>query len=291
MKTAISVIIVTKNRPEKLLNCIKSLSQNDFYPFEIIVIDQSKTISNINHVIKNNHYAFQFKHIHSKKIGKSKGLNEAISLSISPILAFTDDDCVVDKNWLQNIYKIFQKDKKIVGIFGRTLPYQPQKHKGLTCPCTFDHKIACHITKPCKHWEEIGFGNNMAWRKSFFDKYGKFKEWLGPGSIGNGAEDAEIALRALINKQTIFFNPKMLVKHDKWLTREAMHKQELSYACGEIACYGYLAKKNIDIGKKILKNNLINNYNQLIHLNKLTDLKEFLKKIYFQIKGFLIGFF
>lgn len=256
-KFKISIIIITKNRQKKLINCLDALLANTFKSMELIIVDQSDK--------KNNHVLLkqkldQFQHalyIHSKQTGKSKGLNLAIRSSTSALLAFTDDDCLPNKNWVENIVKTFNQNKKIMGVYGRTLPYQPKKSEGLICPSTFDRAKSKYIKEPCKHWEEIGFGNNMAWRKSFFEKFGVFKEWLGPGSIGNNAEDAEISLRALINKQTIFYNPKMLVHHDKWQTKKEHKKQELSYICGENACYGYLAFSGYKIGKEVIKENLI----------------------------------
>lgn len=252
----VSIVIVTKNRQKKLVNCLDALLKNNFKNAQLIIVDQSDE-KNKQVLLKQKLNQFQdVLYINSKKTGKSKGLNLAIQNSTSPLLAFTDDDCIPNKDWIENIIKTFNQNEKITGIYGRTLPYQPKKNKGLICPSIFDKANAKYIKKPCKHWEEIGFGNNMAWRKSFFDKYGLFKEWLGPGSIGSNAEDAEISLRALINKKILFFEPKMLIEHDKWLTEKEMRKQELSYDCGEIACYGYLALNGCKIGKKVLKNNL-----------------------------------
>lgn len=256
-KPKISIIIITKNRQSKLKNCLRAISKNTFQEFELIVIDQSDKNKNpdqfSSYFRKNKNLIY----IKSATTGKSKGLNLAIKKSASPIIAFTDDDCLPHKEWIKNIVKNFEKDKKIAGLYGRTLPYQPKQNKELVCPSTFDKKESKYIRKPCKHWENIGFGNNMAWKKSFFNKYGLFKEWLGPGSIGKGAEDAEIALRALTNQQVIFYNPEMLVYHDNWQTKKENQKQELSYICGETACYGYFGMLGYEIGRKVIKENLI----------------------------------
>lgn len=290
-KAEISVIVITKNRPVELRACLISLKKSTFVNFELIVIDQSqgkKIDKSLYSVLRK---FSKTKYFHSKQSGKSRGLNLAIKLSSTSNLAFCDDDCLPDANWLKNVVETFEKNPKITGVFGRTLPYQPKKHKGLICPSTFDHRIEHYTTVPCEHWEKIGFGNNMAWRKSFFEKHGFFKEWLGPGSIGSNAEDAEIALRALINKQVLFFNPKMIVFHNKWQNNQEYQEQMLSYVCGEMACYGYLAKKNIELGKKILANNFISSKNWLLHVNDFADLRNLSKKICFQIRGLLVGFF
>lgn len=89
------------------------------------------------------------------------------------------------------------------------------------------------------HDKYIGFGNNMAVRKSVFDNLGGFRQWLGAGSVGKSAEDAEFAQRILIAGKTILYQPDIRIYHNKWLTSAAMKYQNLSYDCGEMACYGY----------------------------------------------------
>lgn len=290
-KAEVSVIIITKNRPVELRAFLISLKKSTFVNFELIIVDQSKEKRIDKSLYKVLHKFPKTKYFHSKQSGKSRGLNLAIKLSSTSNLAFSDDDCLPDANWLKNVVETFEKNPKITGVFGRTLPYQPEKHKGLTCPSTFDRKIEHYVTAPCKHWEKIGFGNNMAWKKSFFEKYGLFKEWLGPGSIGSNAEDAEIALRALTNKQVLFFNPKMIVFHNKWLNNQEYQKQMLSYVCGEMACYGYLAKNNISLGKKVIANNFVSSKSRLLHVNNFADLRSLSKRLCFQIRGFFVGFF
>lgn len=298
MSADISLIIVSKDRPEQLIKCLRSLKKSSFKNFELIIVDQSKgeeQNDSFKQILKNfNHPKF----IHSKQTGKSRGLNQAIDISSAPILAFTDDDCLADKKWLQTIFESFKKDKKITGLFGRTIPYQAKKHNHLICPSTFNQKELRLIDSPRKHWEEIGFGNNMAFRKNFFTKFGKFKEWLGPGSIGSNAEDAEIAQKALINKQIILFNPDAVVSHNKWLNKEQDKKQMLSYICGEMACYGYLALNGHQIGKEIISNNLKRNLLESKRIIKsilkfefksLEDAHQFIRSIFAQTRGLIVA--
>jgi GT2 family glycosyltransferase len=283
MKYSVSVIIATKDRADHLLNCLTSLKKSSFTNFELIIVDQSDN-KKINKPIEDILKFFpRVKYLRSNRTGKSKGLNEAIAFSSASLLAFTDDDCLVDKNWLKTIFETFQKEKKIVGLFGRTNPHQPIKHKGLTCPSTFDHRESKYISQPCKHWEEIGFGNNMAWRRSFFQELGLFKEWLGPGSIGSNAEDAEIALRALINGKMLLFEPKMRIAHNKWLNKKELQKLELSYLCGEMACYGYLSFLGDKTSKDVLRKNLS---------NSLFDFKkDFLLRNAIKLRGSLVAIY
>ena len=156
--------------------------------------------------------------MHMKQKGKTRALNTGIKAARGNICAFTDDDCIPDTKWLENIVHIFRTNPMISGVFGKTLPYRPNLHPNLICPCTFNKPQKRIITKPHRHWEDIGFGNNMAFKKATLEKIGLFKTWLGPGSVGSNCEDGELAQRALIRGYSIGYNPHMIVYHNKWLT-------------------------------------------------------------------------
>lgn len=268
----VSVIIITRNRKEKLLQCINALSKNTVKNFEVIIIDQSDQPLN-----ENSHKSLKkLPNLHLvpyKKKGKCNGLNYAIEISSSTLLAFTDDDCVPDINWIKNIVSCFNKNFEISGVFGIVNPFQPEKNKNSYCPCTFENinPDAHFISKPTNHWKNIGFGNNMAFRKKTFKEIGEFKTWLGPGSIGQGAEDADIALRALISKKILFYDPNIIVFHDKWLDENEKRKQDLTYLLGEIACYGHLSIQGHSFAKKVIKENL----NSIMYLEPVAIIRSF----------------
>lgn len=294
----ISVIVVTRNRPENLKKCLDSLNKSSI-KFEVVVVDQSDeklSIKNRNQVKK---YKF-VKYKHQSLRGKTKGLNLGIILAKSPILAFTDDDCIVSEKWIENIKRRFYKNPQIVGLFGRTLPYMPQLHKNLFCPSTFDHSKASLINKPVNHWEKIGFGNNMAFRKTFFLRYGNFKEWLGPGSIGSNAEDGEISLRALTNGEQLYFEPKAMVYHDRFLNMDEYKSQTLSYIQGEMACYCYYARFGHRFAKRVVANDFnfikddvvrIKYLIKSFRLHKLEEIWWIVSKIHARLSGYLVSLF
>lgn len=294
----ISVLIPTRNRPEKLKDCLNSVLVNKFRTFEIIVVDQSSDSSTEKAV----------KHINSKKViyirmkarGKSKALNLGLKKTSGEIIAFTDDDCVVSKTWLKNIFLSFQKNKDIIGLFGKILPFEPRLNRGKICPCTFLKKTETIIEKPCLHWKNIGFGGNMSFRKNVFEKVGNFREWLGPGSCGLAAVDAEFALRVLLCDFKILYNPHIRIYHNCWLSSNDIEKKALFYSCGEVACYGYFAFKGLEFGKVVLKDNFNFSLRKLkVGLKSLILFKKHargliknsLLELFFKLRGFMVGFY
>jgi len=294
----ISIIISTRNRHNDILNCLNSILANNYKEFEIIVIDQGDTDKTERIIKKINNPLIKYWR-HGVK-GLSKGRNFGIKSSSGEIIAFTDDDCLVDKNWLRDILFSFHKNKNIVGVFGKVLPYRQYLNKSKICPCIFLNNKKRIIDDPDLHWENIGFGNNMAFKRKIFNNLGGFSEWLGLGSIGNSAEDAEFALRALSKNYKILYNPKIKVWHNRWVKGRELKKQKLSYLCGEMACYGYFAFQGKKFAQKIIINNLENRYREsrkaikyLIFFRKksLSPFVFKIKEICFCLRGLLIGFY
>lgn len=265
----ISVIIATKDRPEKLNRCLSSFTHQSEKDFEIVVINQGAHFEIDKTVL---YHLPSYRYIHNSKKGKSKALNVGISHARGSILAFTDDDCIASNTWIHTIKNMFRTHEKISAIFGKTVPFEPNKHIHETCPSIFLKKKMSVITRPCIHYEQVGFGNNMAIRASVFQKVGKFSEWLGPGSIGSNAEDADIILRMLTRNYQILYCPRMLVSHNKWLNAHELYIQGLSYTCGELACYMYYQRLGHTFPRELVLRNFRDSY---------TDCKKYCKAFYY----------
>jgi glycosyltransferase involved in cell wall biosynthesis len=258
----ISVIVCTIGR-KSLYQTIRSIRANSYKDYEILVISQ---LVEIDQKYLKDDKRIRYYHIKSK--GLSQARNFGIQQARGDIICFTDDDCIADKTWLQQIYVTFKKNKGIVGIFGNTLSYKPENNKNKRCPCIFEiHKSILH-KEPCYHSQVIGFGNNMAFKKKVFPYYGSFKNWLGVNAIGSSAEDAEFVLRLLIKGQTIISSNDVVVYHNRWLTVKEWDKQLRQYMCGEMACYGYLAFKGHRFARQIIFMNIRNSFYSCKHLLK-----------------------
>lgn len=293
----ISVIISTRDRLEPLVGCVCSILANSRQPDEILIIDQSKNDELRSNITIRSHPTIKYHH--DCGVGLSRARNIALTIAKGKILIFTDDDCIVAKDWLKDICQSFEDNKNITGVFGQVLPYKPYLHKDKICPCTFQKRRKEFIERPCLHYKNIGFGNNMAFKRGIFGKIGNFKECLGVGSIGLSAEDAEFALRVLLNGYKLLYNPKVKVYHNRWLTKEGFRKQWLSYACGEAACYGYFAFQGHKFAEKVVKKNFKDSFSKMKnYLKSLPKFKKLslseglyiLKELIFRLRGVTVAF-
>jgi glucosyl-dolichyl phosphate glucuronosyltransferase len=116
----ISVIVCTYSRADSikdLLNCLLIQEFNEDY--EVIVVDNNSQ-DNTKQVVGSFEAKFNGRlcYFFEPRQGKPYALNLGIKEARGEILVFTDDDCLVQNDYLSNIYETFQKYGNEVGIVG-----------------------------------------------------------------------------------------------------------------------------------------------------------------------------
>lgn len=243
MKTEISVLIATRNRCKQFAVCIDSVIKSLFRNFEIIIVDQSDDDDTKTYVSSLRSPKIKYFKLSSK--GKSMSLNYGIRKAVGSLIVFTDDDCIVDCKWLQNIHQKFNKYPDIHGLFGCTYPHLPGKHLRQVCAATYVpvkfilHKIDDISDISREMIPGIGLGNNMCIKKKIFSKIGYFKEWLGPGAIGQNGEESEYIFRMLANKLVLATDPEIVVFHNRWINGREARILESQYTHGFVSFASY----------------------------------------------------
>jgi glycosyltransferase involved in cell wall biosynthesis len=211
----LSVLVCTRNRTEKARRAIDSILRNSFADFELLVVDQS-TDGRTRTAVE----AFddpRIRYIEMNATGLAKARNLAIQASYSEIVAFTDDDCICDSDWLASIVAEYDCDPTARGIFGRVLPYG-EIRQDMYCPATMDSTDRRTVDRPTIPTMTLGGGNNMSFKKSVFREIGVFIETLGAGTKMKSGEDTEFVYRALRKRIRFVYSPRPLVYHDNWMT-------------------------------------------------------------------------
>ena len=113
---SISVIIVTLNRAESLKETLTSLVKQSRQPDEVIVVDNGSR-DNTKELTLSFSDRLNIKYIYEGQRGIPYARNTGIRNATTDIIAFIDDDCVADKNWLKYLEIPFIKDPYI-GVVG-----------------------------------------------------------------------------------------------------------------------------------------------------------------------------
>jgi glycosyltransferase involved in cell wall biosynthesis len=229
----ISVIIPTKHRVSEVINCVGSILAQTMVPDEILVVDGSRT----DHLRLELERCFgrtkQIRHIHTEP-GLTRQRNVGIRNSSGDIVIFFDDDLTVDRNYVQEISRIFSSDTdhKIGGVTGNVAVSYPELQRwydrrvfrilqqlfatffflqrrgdgrflpsGLCTIVNDPHKFA---------YVEYVSGCNMAFRREVFNEF-LFDENLYSYMRG---EDEDFSYR-LSRKYQIVYTPYAKVQNDE----------------------------------------------------------------------------
>ena len=196
MVVSCSIVICTYNRVDYLKKSIPALLNLDFSDFEIIIVNDGSTDSTIDYLntLKANS---KIKIINNEKnFGLSLSRNIGIRHAGHDIVAFTDDDCIADKNWLRQLLLGFAQAQ--VGFVIGQVFYRSAKYRGY-----FPERLVQNIGA---QWP---MGANIAYRKTVFKQIGYFEDKF--FRVGN--EDSEIAIRAVAAGINFVRQPEAIVLH------------------------------------------------------------------------------
>lgn len=117
MKPKISVIIPTYNSERTLKQCLASISNQTYKNYEVLIINNNST-DNTKQIIKEfEKKSKKIKYIFEKNKGRSSARNSGIKKAKGKIIAMTDSDCIVPKDWIEKLTLPIIKDNEnaIVG--------------------------------------------------------------------------------------------------------------------------------------------------------------------------------
>ena len=130
----VSIIIPSYGRPHSVKRLLNRLEKQTFKDFEVVVVvDGDKEAFELLSIEDEKTYPIKLKLIPNS--GCNIARNKGIELAEGNFVAFTDDDCIPDNDWLENGIKYFEKSE-VVGVEG--LIYSERKGER-----AFTHNALC----------------------------------------------------------------------------------------------------------------------------------------------------
>ena len=246
----VSVVISTRDRPDRLARCLSALLALHYPGYEVIVVDNAPSTSATADFIRQT-YADEprIRYVREDHPGLPSGHNRGVLEARGEIIAFTDDDVVVDTCWLAGLARGFEVVENVACVTGLIVPLE------LETPAQFLFEAYGGFTRGFSRrifdlrehrWKKpsypyivgaCGGGASMAFTATFLRKEGGFDPALPLG------EDNVSFFLAIIHGYRLVYEPASLLYHQHRRDYTDLQKQLYVYGEGFTA---YLTKIIID---------------------------------------------
>ena len=263
-KALLTIVVCSRNRPQQLRTWwahICTITASSTTP--ILVIDQSNEPPLLPS-------APNLTIIHHPGRGLSQARNLALAHTTTPYVAFCDDDCRPDYDWLLAITAVIHQQPEVALLYGAVWPsgidYQLHHHHthagstvwasrsdGLVCSALRIAATPTHYTTPVAPLECLGQGNNMIVARAAVQQWGGFHPWLGAGAWLQAGEDVEFTLRLLRHGAVCMYDPQIRLSHDAWQTTDSLTATEHGYSVGMLAVHVWYALKGVVVAREYLQ--------------------------------------
>ncbi|WP_353565280.1 glycosyltransferase family 2 protein [Haloferula sargassicola] len=217
---AFSVIVCTRNGGDRLLACLRSLGKLHGPKPEIIVVDDGSSDGSADRV------ETEFpavKLIRQEPSGLSAARNAGAAAAGGGLLAFTDDDCEADADWLVELSRCFAEGWDAAG--GPNLP--PPPAGPVEAAIASAPGAASHVMLDDREAEHVP-GCNLAVRRTSYFEVGGFDP-----RFHTAGDDVDFCWRLRDAGLRIGFAPNAFVWHHRRPCAVGYLRQQLGYGRAE----------------------------------------------------------
>lgn len=245
---SLTVAICTKDRTENVARCLKSLLKLQMPDlgspphFEVLVVDNAPSNEQTKLLVAS---LPTVRYVREPKPGLDFARNHALQKATGEILAYLDDDVVVDRQWLDGLLEAWSENPDAAAFTGLVLPYElvteaqilfeqgggfrrgfEKIRYGQTLPGNPLHPCGAGI---------FGAGCNMAFHREILLKLGGFDEALDTGAPLPGGGDLDIFYRVIRAGYPLIYEPQYLVFHQHRREYEKLRHQYWTWGLGFMA--------------------------------------------------------
>jgi glycosyltransferase involved in cell wall biosynthesis len=240
---SLSIVICTKDRAQRLNRLLASLQEpcerSEFQHTEIIVVDNASVDTSTKDVARK--FA-SVRYVFEPKAGLDFARNAGLRNVSGDLIAYLDDDVVVDRNWLSGLAAAWRSCPDAGGFTGLVLPFRLETeaqiyfeaHGGFGRGFFRKEFNATSFDNPLHPVgaAELGAGCNMAFDRELLLKIGGFDEALDTGAPLPGGGDLDIFYRVLRSGRVMVYEPQYAVYHEHRETLRQLRRQYWSWGLG-----------------------------------------------------------
>jgi glycosyltransferase involved in cell wall biosynthesis len=239
----ISVVVCTRDRADALLDALESILLLDYPEFEVVVVDNAARTDATAQAVERLGDP-RVRYVPEPVPGLSTARNAGVRAARHELIAFTDDDVVVDRYWLRAIARGFTRDVRVSCVTGLV----PSGELRTATQAYFEKRVSwagslaprlVSMTMPPPDIPlfplqvgRLGTGANFAVKKTRVQDLGGFDEALGAGTAAQGGEDLDMFFRVVTSGDAMATEPSAIVWHRHRSDNDALLNQARGYGLG-----------------------------------------------------------
>jgi glycosyltransferase involved in cell wall biosynthesis len=239
----LTIAVCTRDRSDRLARCLESLPRN---VHEILVIDNAPSDDRTRALVAAKAHV---RYIREPKPGLDFARNRALREATGELLAFVDDDVIVDPEWLPGLIEAWRDNPDAAAVTGLILPLELETEaqiafeqlggfRGGTAnefdKIRWGKALPGSLQYPCDAGV-FGTGANMTFRRHVLAELGGFDNALDTGAPLPGGGDLDIFYRIIRAGHVIAYEPRCLVFHEHRRGGDALRRQYWSWGIGFMA--------------------------------------------------------
>lgn len=242
----VTVLIATRDRTESLLRCLASVAELDHPRFEVVVVDSAPTTDTTRRAVmalRGRLGPAVLRYVHEPHPGLALAHNRGVEHAEGAWVAITDDDVVVDRQWLAALSEAAAQPG--VGcVTGLILPAELTTRAQVLLEQYggFSRGFTPRLFDTGRHRPDdplfpfaagrLGSGANMAFRVDALRGFGGFDVATGAGTPARGGDDLSAFLRLLQGGHTVAYQPSAIVWHHHRREYAGLRRQARNYGIG-----------------------------------------------------------
>ena len=230
----IDLVLATVGRTEELARFLRSLDEQTYRDFRLIVSDQNGD-ERLVPILSGYEDAFPILHLRAER-GLSRARNLALEHLTADLVSFPDDDCWYERGMLADVARFFADHPDSDGLTGTPVDDSGRPLFGRSDaepgPMTLFNL-----------WRRV-VSFTLFVRHRLIAAVGPFDETLGVGSgtMWGGGEDLDYVVRALRAGCSVHHDPALVVHHPRKREQESDPDPRQGFAYG--AGYGRVLRKS-----------------------------------------------
>lgn len=243
--TFFSYVITTCNKPALALRCVRTICASEPGPCEIIVVENRPVGSTVRQTLLSEFSDDERVRVLDEPApGLSRARNAGLRAAQGEVIAFTDDDIVVDAHWCRLLRRAFACHPEVACVAGPILPLELETAAQLLMErfspigTAFARRVyamdAPPVDQPLFPYTAgfFGSGGNAAFRWDALAGLKGFDPVLGTGTWARGGEDLDIFIRLILAGGRLLYEPCAIAWHPHPDTMERLSHEVFDYGVG-----------------------------------------------------------